>query len=202
MFAHSMAIMTASSKTLLSLCVVVLFICLADCEKDPATKAKKDERSATKLPPCAACTALVASFEAGMEKTSRGKLGGGDTAWEEKNQGSGYGQSEVRLVEIQETLCKDVERGELQCHDNHHNWEDQLEEWWKMDMETRGELKQWLCVDELKVCCPKDHYGPDCKPCSIKSEDGKICSGNGKCKGEGTRKGNGKCSCDYQYTGK
>jgi hypothetical protein len=26
--------------------------------------------------------------------------------------------------------------------------------------------------------------------------NGKICSGNGKCKGAGTRKGNGQCACD------
>ena len=30
---------------------------------------------------------------------------------------------------------------------------------------------------------------------------GQICSGNGKCKGEGTRKGNGKCACDTGYGG-
>ena len=30
---------------------------------------------------------------------------------------------------------------------------------------------------------------------------GQICSGNGKCKGDGTRKGNGKCACDSGYGG-
>ena len=30
---------------------------------------------------------------------------------------------------------------------------------------------------------------------------GKICSGNGKCKGGGTRKGNGRCQCSSEYTG-
>ena len=32
---------------------------------------KKEERKSAKLPPCAACTALVGSFEKGMERTSR-----------------------------------------------------------------------------------------------------------------------------------
>ena len=53
----------------------------------------------------------------------------------------------------------------------------------------------------MAVCCKDGFYGPDCKPCQIKGEeDGAICSGNGKCKGSGTRKGNGKCACDAGYT--
>ena len=47
--------------------------------------------------------------------------------------GKGYASSEVRFVEIQEKLCTDVERGEMQCHDNHHAWEEHLEEWWKVN---------------------------------------------------------------------
>merc|ERR1712108_64636 len=81
----------------------------------------------------------------------------------------------------------DVERGETQCHDNHHQWEEHLEE--------------WLCIEKLSVCCQDGYYGPDCKPCQIMTEDKVICSGNGKCKGSGTRKGNGKCSCDTGYSG-
>jgi hypothetical protein len=32
----------------------------------------------------------------GFERTARGKLEGGDAAWEEKKQGGGYATSEVR----------------------------------------------------------------------------------------------------------
>ena len=46
------------------------------------------------LPPCGACTNLVTSFEAGVERTKRGKLEGGDAAWEEKS-GQKYATSEV-----------------------------------------------------------------------------------------------------------
>ncbi|TRY68225.1 hypothetical protein TCAL_05218 [Tigriopus californicus] len=163
---------------------------------------KKEERAAAKLPPCAACAALVGSFEKGMERTARGKFEGGDAAWEEKNQGKGYASSEVRFVEIQERICKDLERGETQCHDNHHSWEDHLETWWKIQpMETRAPLKDWLCIETLKACCPEEHFGADCEPCFMKDKDGVICSGNGKCKGSGTRKGNGKCACDRGYGG-
>ena len=77
-------------------------------------KATKEQKNLAKLPPCSACSSLVKSFENGFEKTSRGKFEGGDAAWEEKNQGKGYATSEVRFVEIQESLCRDLPRGEAQ----------------------------------------------------------------------------------------
>lgn len=49
----------------------------------------------------------------GIESTARGKYEGGDSAWEEEKKLS-YKKSEVRLIEIQEKLCKDVERGQKQ----------------------------------------------------------------------------------------
>jgi len=152
------------------------------------------------LPPCGACTNLVSSLEAGMERTKRGKLAGGDTSWEEK-QGQKYASSEVRLAEITEELCKDVGRGETQCHQNAGEWEEYIEEWWRLDLESRDTLREWLCVDKLKVCCPVDHYGTNCDKCSLLGLGEKVCSGNGKCKGGGTRKGNGKCSCNKEYGG-
>lgn len=163
-------------------------------------KETKDAKSSAKLPPCGSCTNLVTSFLAGMSRTKRGKLGGGDSAWEEKA-GQRYSTSEVRLVEITEELCKDVERGETQCHHLAGEWEELLETWWSLEPDTRPELRQWLCVEQLKVCCETDTFGPDCKPCSVVGENGKVCSGNGKCKGGGTRKGNGKCACSKEYSG-
>ena len=99
---------------------------------DEFAKEKKKEKALAKLPPCSACSVLVKSFEKGLDRTSRGKFEGGDAAWEEKNQGKGYSISEVRFVEIQEKLCSDLDRGESQCHDNHHEWEEHLEEWWAL----------------------------------------------------------------------
>ena len=84
-----------STRFAIVLLVSLNIVSVVRSEEDPVVKSKKNERMSTRLPPCAACTALVTSFEAGMAVTARGKLGGGDTAWEEKNQGSGYGQSEV-----------------------------------------------------------------------------------------------------------
>jgi len=160
----------------------------------------KDKKKNAKLPPCGACTNLVSSFEKGMERTKRFKLEGGDSAWEEKKQPR-YATSEVRLIEIGEELCKDVDRGETHCHQLHNDWEEHLEAWWKQEEESRAPLRQFLCVETLEVCCAADHYGPDCLPCSFTGKNGKLCSGNGKCKGGGTRKGNGQCSCDKEYIG-
>lgn len=72
---------------------------------------------------------------------------------------------------------------------------------WKLDPETRPNLKQWLCIDELKVCCPENGFGPHCSECNKIGSNGKLCSGNGRCKGAGTRKGNGQCACDRGYSG-
>ena len=61
------------------------------------------------------------------------------------------------------------------------------------------DLKVWLCVEKLKVCCADGYYGAECKPCSKVGNNGKLCSGRGKCKGSGTRKGNGQCQCDKGF---
>lgn len=63
-----------------------------------------------------------------MERTARGKHEGGDAKWEEEKLGS-YRTSELRLVEIQEILCRDT-IGEDQCHALAENHEHDIEEWW------------------------------------------------------------------------
>lgn len=128
-----------------------------------------------------------------MEKTARGSHEGGNTAWEEERLRN-YKSSEVRLVEIQDFLCKDVSRGEDQCHDLAQKHEELIEEWFYDNQDAHPDLHSWLCVEKAKVCCPTNHFGPECKKCH-------DCHGNGACKGNGTRKGNGKCSCEPAYAG-
>ncbi|KAK0074232.1 hypothetical protein PV326_012632, partial [Microctonus aethiopoides] len=157
-----------------------------------------DELKSKKLPPCAACKALVESFKKGIEKTKRGKFEGGDTAWEEDNQKS-YAKSEVRLTEIQEGLCKDLTSGEIQCHDLAEELESGIEEWWFKHQDKYPDIYVYICIKYAKRCCPKDHYGVDCKQCA--GFPNKVCNNNGRCKGSGTRKGNGQCQCDTGYAG-
>jgi len=156
-------------------------------------------KASRRLAPCQACRALVTSFLRGMEKTNKGHYGGGDTAWEEENK-KVYKNSELRLVEIHEGLCSDVTIGKDQCHELSSEHEDALEEWWNNYRNAGEDLLSWLCVSKLKVCCPEHHFGHDCLPCV--GAPSNICSQHGKCKGDGTRKGNGDCICDTGYAAK
>lgn len=122
--------------------------------KDEKLKAEKQQR----YPPCKSCSILADSFNKvkillnyyflipdsyliakrqGLEKTQRGKHDGGDAHWEEKKLGS-YKTSELRLVEIQETLCTDNSRGEQQCQAIAEEHESDIEFWWKRQEEFPG----------------------------------------------------------------
>lgn len=163
-----------------------------------SSSSKTDQLRATNLPSCRACRILVESFKKGLTRTEKGKFEGGDTAWEEEKLGS-YARSEIRLVEIQENLCKDVEEGRNQCFTLAELNDGLLEDWWfKHQIET-PDLYNWLCIQNLKRCCPENHFGPDCAPCPGYPD--KVCNKNGKCKGAGSRKGNGVCVCDAGYQG-
>lgn len=62
-----------------------------------------------------------------------------------------------------------------------------------------ADIFKWLCIKKLELCCPDFHYGPECLPC--KGYPNQVCNNNGNCKGAGTRKGNGQCSCHEGYDG-
>ncbi|MPC96549.1 Cysteine-rich with EGF-like domain protein 1 [Portunus trituberculatus] len=114
-------------KAEVSLMVVIGLGCLVSRVRLDAAKPSgetkdsdknKESLRATKLPPCAACRVLTESFNKGIESTARGKYEGGDSAWEEEKKLS-YKKSEVRLIEIQEKMCKDVERGQKQVRQHY-----------------------------------------------------------------------------------
>lgn len=133
-----------------------------------------------------------------MKKTAKGKFEGGDTAWEEEKLGS-YATSEIRLVEIQEKVCSDVEEGRDQCYSFHEQYDMEIENWWFNHQNDEPDLYKHFCIETIKHCCPDLHYGENCTPCAGFPDN--ICNNNGKCKGSGTRKGNGKCNCDKGYRG-
>ncbi|XP_025422381.1 cysteine-rich with EGF-like domain protein 2 isoform X2 [Sipha flava] len=145
--------------------------------------------------PCKSCKVLVTSFEKGLERTKNNFFGGGNTAWEEKNL-LNYADSEVRFVEIYDTLCSETTQNQDMCFHLSSEYEHHLKEWWTNGRQE--ELYQWFCVDKLKVCCPSKHYGPDCLPCKGYPN---VCNLHGSCKGDGTRKGNGLCKCNTGYSG-
>jgi len=144
---------------------------------------------------CPTCTDIVDAFKKGKDKTEKANFGGGNTDWEERKLGS-YANSETRLVEIMEGLC---DESASECHAMVEEQEETLEEWWFDHQFKNNDMKTWLCIDKLKVCCPDGTFGPDCKECSGGKES--PCNGRGKCEGDGTREGTGKCSCDSGYEG-
>lgn len=144
---------------------------------------------------CPTCKDIVEAFKKGKEKTAKANFGGGNTDWEERKLGS-YANSETRLVEIMEGLCED---SASECHAMVEEQEETLEEWWFTHQFKNDDMNTWFCIDKLKVCCPNGTYGSDCKECSGGKDT--PCNGHGKCEGDGTREGTGKCSCDSGYEG-
>ncbi|XP_050302551.1 cysteine-rich with EGF-like domain protein 2 [Anthonomus grandis grandis] len=187
-----------SSMMLVSyLLLICIFLTSHFWEVSTTGKVKEEDALKLKLPPCRACKTLVESFKKGLERTSRG-FEGGDTAWEEKNLGS-YATSEVRLVEIHEKLCTNIVEGRDQCYALLEEYDEILEQWWFKKQTDYPDLQTYLCIDQMQACCPAGHFGKDCTPCEGFPDH--ICFNNGKCKGDGTRKGTGKCQCDQGYTG-
>ncbi|EFB15089.1 hypothetical protein PANDA_005498, partial [Ailuropoda melanoleuca] len=131
----------------------------------------------------------------GMVDTAKKNFGGGNTAWEEKSL-SKYEFSEVRLLEITESLCGS---SDFECHSLLEEHEERLEAWWLRLKKEYPDLFEWFCVKTLKVCCLPGTYGPDCLACQGGSE--RPCSGNGHCSGDGSRQGDGSCQCHVGYQG-
>ncbi|XP_038209124.1 cysteine-rich with EGF-like domain protein 2 isoform X1 [Zerene cesonia] len=148
---------------------------------------------------CQSCKLFIESFQKGLERTARGKYEGGDAAWEEEKLKKSYKRSEMRLVDIQDGICKEESKHSVQCHHVAEKAEEFIEEWWAQNPDESDDLYTYVCIDKLKLCCPKHHFGKDCSPCPGDHE--KLCSGNGKCRGDSTRKGNGTCLCDIGYAG-
>lgn len=140
----------------------------------------------------------VTKNQQGLERTRKGKFEGGDTAWEEEKLGS-YASSELRLIEIQEHLCSEIKEGKDQCYALNEHYDAEIEDWWFNRQQEEPDLYSFFCIKITKYCCPEYHYGNTCLPCPGYPDN--VCSNNGKCKGSGTRKGNGQCSCDPGYVG-
>lgn len=162
-----------------------------DAKKKPPNKM---EREAI-LSRCSGCKLFVEKFVKGLEKTSGSNFGQENTNWEPRftNEKLGnFAASETRLVEILDGVCD---------KDYYCNWvvsefEEDIENWYYHKQQIFTDFTQFLCIDKAKLCCPDDHYGPKCKPCtSLK------CGLHGKCQGSGSRTGEGKCECDAGYEG-
>ncbi|XP_047543547.1 cysteine-rich with EGF-like domain protein 2 isoform X1 [Vanessa atalanta] len=191
--------MKIKQRILYELCTLLVGISSISCSVQPPTMNPGLLTPSKSIGECQSCRLFIDSFKNGLERTSRGKYEGGDAAWEEEKLKKSYKRSEIRLVDIQENICKEVSKYSNQCHHMAEQAEEYIEEWWAQDPDESTDLYTYICIQKLQVCCPKHHYGKDCMPC-IGDHDN-LCSGNGKCRGDGTRKGNGTCLCNPEYTG-
>ncbi|XP_013185371.2 cysteine-rich with EGF-like domain protein 2 isoform X1 [Amyelois transitella] len=188
-----------NQKSLLFTTIFVAVLPLVLCNIQPPAINPGILTPSKLLGECQACKLFADSFKKGLERTSRGKYEGGDAAWEEEKLKKSYKRSEMRLVDIQEGICKEDTKNSVQCHSIAEKAEEYIEEWWAQDPDESADLYTYICIDKMKMCCPKHHYGKDCTPCP--GDHNNICNGNGKCRGDGTRKGNGTCLCDPGYMG-
>uniref|UniRef100_A0A914DWQ0 protein disulfide-isomerase n=1 Tax=Acrobeloides nanus TaxID=290746 RepID=A0A914DWQ0_9BILA len=147
----------------------------------------------------------------GMKKTEKQHFAGGNTDWEERKLGK-FATSETRFVESMEYTCKKdtledstafeaIKEIKFKCHSLAEEHEDTLEKWFFSYQTTEPDLEKWLCIDELRKCCSRGHFGPLCQPCPGVQKSEATCFGRGKCQGDGTRGGTGKCECDRGYVG-
>lgn len=141
------------------------------------------------LAPCLGCKTVVGSFKKAIEKLNSSNQENLATVTDTSSQ----------LEAIKQQLCSGIEWGKDHCLVLAAEMWEQLVDWWLTKQDTNADLFAWVCVAIQEVCCPDDHYGPECKACP--GHPGKICNNNGKCRGAGTRKGNGTCVCDKGYDG-
>uniref|UniRef100_A0A1E1W399 EGF-like domain-containing protein n=1 Tax=Pectinophora gossypiella TaxID=13191 RepID=A0A1E1W399_PECGO len=177
---------------------VILLLPLGMCTVQPPILNPGLLTPSRSLGDCQACKLFVESFKAGLDRTARGKYEGGDAAWEEEKLKKSYKRSEMRLIDIQDGICRESKHS-VQCHSMAEKADEFIEAWWAQNPDESEDLYTYICIDKLEVCCPTHHYGKDCTPCP--GDHANLCSGNGKCRGDGTRKGNGTCLCDGGYTG-
>jgi len=147
--------------------------------------------------PCETCRKISDKFVQNYKKTAGSNFGGGNTDWEERKL-KGYAKSETRLIEIMENTCG---KTDSKCSTFLEKYEDIIEDWYQNSSPlTLDQFDQWFCIDTAKVCCPEGTFGKNCRRCQY-GDNGRICSGNGHCDGDGKRSGNGRCICNTKYLG-
>lgn len=107
-----------------------------------------------------------------------------------------YGRMDdkIDLEKIKKGVCKDIASdGERErCRDFFFTKIGTIQKW--KHSTSKANFFDFVCIKELKYCCPRNSYGPKCTKCI-------ECNKNEHCHGEGTRSGNGTCVCKEGYTG-
>lgn len=106
----------------------------------------------------------------------------------------GHVDDRIDLEKIKKAACKDlVLDGERErCRNFYFNNLDTVDKWKRTN--PKMSFYDYICIKELKYCCPENSYGPKCTKCP-------KCAKNEQCQGEGTRSGNGSCVCRQGHFG-
>ncbi|XP_076448576.1 uncharacterized protein LOC143285214 [Babylonia areolata] len=171
--------------TLLSVCLLVFTLSANQIEGrfDYRERRKRPHRQYYE---CETCEQVVENFRKGLERTKK-------YTYADKN-------SETRLVEIYDQLCKDIHE-QQECPRLLEEYEELIETFWYNDNfeKTAEAFHKFFCIDNVKACCPKGTFGQNCEDCT--GGRNRPCRGNGRCDGSGMRAGNGLCICDTGYKG-
>lgn len=148
---------------------------------EPISANTRNETSAKNEESCTDCRLISES----MENLLR-----------QPRQMNAYGQldEKIDLGKIKKAICKDIvdDQHRERCRSFFFAQTDVIERW----KQTRGRVGffDFVCIKELKRCCPRNSFGPKCTKCS-------KCGRNEHCHGEGTRSGVGNCVCKEGHTG-
>lgn len=107
-----------------------------------------------------------------------------------------YGQVDDRidLEKIKKAVCKEliIDSERESCRSFYFNHLSTIQKW--KQAYSRMSFFDFVCIKELKYCCPRNSFGPKCIKCQ-------QCGPNQHCHGDGSRTGNGECVCNEGYTG-
>lgn len=106
----------------------------------------------------------------------------------------GIVEDRVDLEKIKKLVCREylTDNEQERCRDFYFSNLDTIRDW----KESRPQISfhDYICIQKLKYCCPRDSFGPKCRKCP-------KCNINEQCMGDGSRSGSGLCACKEGHTG-
>uniref|UniRef100_A0A6G1SP83 Cysteine-rich with EGF-like domain protein 2 n=1 Tax=Aceria tosichella TaxID=561515 RepID=A0A6G1SP83_9ACAR len=115
-----------------------------------------------------------------------------------------YGQVSdlINLDKIKKAICKEIvsDRDRERCRSFYFSHLDAAQRWRLANIKNeqqplRTSYYDFVCIKEMKYCCPSGSFGPKCTKCA------NCPTANHQCQGEGTRAGNGSCVCKPGHWG-
>lgn len=107
-----------------------------------------------------------------------------------------YGRVEDRidLEKIKKLVCREYieDKERERCREFYFSNVDVIKDWKRT--KPQNSFHDYVCIQKLKFCCPRNSFGPKCRKCP-------KCSINEQCSGDGSRIGNGSCICKNGHTG-